>query len=160
MKHFSREIGASATASLGDIAKSSGSGAFVVNGTTNTVVTGTSCTITTKGNPVMILSMRNPSGGVDAEVRVENTVDTGGGTSGQIALERDASPIYRFQLKLNSYSIVVPTELFLPANVISYMDIVSAGTYTYQMTAKGIRADDDVYITNMVLVAYELGVGF
>jgi hypothetical protein len=116
---------------------SSSSGTYTRSTASFAAVTNLSVSITTAGRPVMVTMQAEGGGAV-------SSIASSGGTGGFIQVKRDSTDIGQYEVN----TLNVP-------GFIGILDTPTSGTYTYTINAKG-DGTNNLSITNMVLVAYEL----
>lgn len=131
------------TVAAGGVATSASSGFFSTASTTPVAVTNLSVTITTTGRPVYVGLISDPTnpGGIQFST-------AGGAGSAEFLINRGATIITQAGLSNGS-------GIAIPVSALNYLDIVSAGTYTYTISAQlntGIAA----IVSRAILVAYEI----
>lgn len=139
------------TVGVGGVAISSSSGNFTVTSTSETFVTGVTVTITTSGRPVMI--------SVQPDGNLTNSSGIGSNNPGSLAravfgFKRDGTFI-----NLNQGFLILgvsPTEITYPPSSVAYLDIVAAGTYTYELWVFGVDVNTQVLVSYCVITAYEI----
>lgn len=126
---------------------SSGSGSFTTASSTPVQVTNLSIPLTTSGRPVMIM-ISNDGTYNGAQFGGSIMGFNGGSTSvALIAIKRGSSVIANFAVA--SASGLIPVNL-------SFLDVVSAGTYTYTVTANLVSGSSLFLMFQAALTAYEL----
>lgn len=140
-----------ATAAVGEIALSASSGNFSTTSSTLVDVTNLSVTITTVGRPVRLELVQDGSGNI-------STVDIGanGNCQGRFAFVRDATTLTldaKFAITATGYTF---SQISFPPSVISYTDVVAAGTYTYKLQARDLSGISTVSVKLCKLMAYEI----
>jgi hypothetical protein len=130
------------TVGAGGVAISGSSGSFSTSSNTPAAVTNMSITLTTTGRPVFVLVQSDGSG---------NPCDINPTANSNSWLQ-----IYRGSTLLGYYAASSPSSsLFFPG-VLSYVDAVSSGTYTYTFKVFTTTGSASVNINNCELVAFEL----
>lgn len=133
---------------------SSSSGSFSTTSGTMTSVTNLSVSITTTGRPVILMLVDDGSGSVSSI----GYCNPNGGTSaaaGLFGFFRGASQLTNSEYYSNGLTNG-STCIFAPASSIMYIDIPSAGTYTYSLKVSIGANPGTVYVNFVKLVAYEL----
>lgn len=132
---------------------SSASGSFSVTSNTLTDITNLSVTITTTGRPVFIGMIGNGSSSSSVAIETSSIAN-----AGVIAFDRGGTVVSRqlFGPTGNLSGTSSPTFDY-PCSSFSYIEVPSAGTYTYKaQAAYNVVLADTIYVTNCKLVAYEL----
>ena len=130
---------------------SDSSGSFSVNDPTDTPVTNLSVSISTIGRPVMLMLI---SDGTSAAGRVRIGNNAAVTTTVDLNFRRDSSIISEQRL---SYTSTGSDQITTPSSSFQYFDVVSAGTYTYDVTVTHIGTGvQTIDVQNTKLVAYEL----
>jgi len=135
----------------GGVAKSPGCGSFNTTSGTPVAVTNLSVTIVTTGRPVFVGLVS------DGAFAGGSFVGTSPNSAAQVGITRNATDI-------SLYGVFAGTPgtsgsfVSLPSTVINYVDVVAAGTYTYQVMLQvgGSAPTPSAGISGAVLVAYEL----
>lgn len=129
---------------------SGSSGVFSTTTNSYVNVTSLSVTITTTGNPVMLMIQSDAQGGSYFLLSANGTT----AQTSYLQFTRNASGIAQYALELGANGNSGAIQMQIPANL-QFMDIVGAGTYTYTLQAKaGLGATIGVF--GGVLVAMEL----
>lgn len=136
------------------VAVSVSSGSYQNTTTTFTDVTNLSVTITTNGRPVkleLIPALATTTCYVAA-------LGIGSVSDGESAFRfmRDATAIGQMRLTISGASSAGGWNLGMPPGVISTVEAVSAGTYTYTLQGKANNGNSRADVFHCKLVAYEL----
>lgn len=129
---------------------SSSCGAFNTSSLSLVDVTNLTITITTSGRPVYLCLI--PDGISTANIQV-STVATSGNNGATIAILRAGSIISTASMNQTPAN---SSALTLPPGVISFLDPVGAGTYTYKIQTLTFGSSTSVAFANIKLAAYEL----
>lgn len=132
---------------------STGSGGFTHTGnTTVTAVTNLSVTITTSGRPVMLMLQADGSGNF---TDISYFPGSGPAQECQLIFKRGSTTLSKTAIFTNQIT-GGGNFLAIPPGACSYLDVISAGTYTYTFNVQLGSSGDSVIIDQCVLVAYEL----
>lgn len=127
--------------------KSSSSGSFTRTATSFAAVTNLSCTIVTRGGPILVLLQADGSNPGFLGL----TALTGGGGSAQIEILQGSTVVGTVPLTLGTTGFIAVPALF------SFLDTTPpGGTYTYTVQAKCTVSGDTVSLENCVLIVKEL----
>lgn len=135
-------VGQQVSSTCGSFSSSSGSAVDVTNLTV---------TLTTSGRPVVLFLIPDGSANV-SEIDVQQSA--GGVGVNQTALVRDGANLALYRLGAESTGGGTGTMRY-PPGVISYLDVVSAGTYVYKIQT-GTITGPGCNFKYIKLVAYEL----
>lgn len=131
------------TVGVGGVAVGASSGGFSTASTSLTDV-GITIQITTSGRPVMVALQ---SAGTDAGLHHSAS----GSGSAAIVIKRGSTIISAMQMGVAS------GQTTIPASSVSFLDIVAAGTYTYDLFVNcETFTEQTINVTNCALMAYEL----
>lgn len=145
------------TVSAGGVAVSTSCGTFSTTSTSAVDVTNLSVTITTTGRPVRIALQ--PDGSGLASVGTGGHSAPGNGQLGHIYIVRASTTIASNTIRSDTdpSSNNNFLDLSLPPGVISSLDLVAAGTYTYKIQADiAAGYGGSLTLLNSVLVIYEI----
>lgn len=130
---------------------SSSSGTYSSVTTSFADVTNLTVTITTTGRPVRLELI---SDGSQSEIVLNSSTDR---ATLQAKILRGASTVASYAFELQAATGTAGAlETFLAPSVVSHVDVVAAGTYTYKVQAKKSSVNDSPSIDNVKLIAYEL----
>ncbi|TXH18366.1 MAG: hypothetical protein E6R03_02325 [Hyphomicrobiaceae bacterium] len=147
VKKAVRSTGASVSAG-GLAISSSSSGSYTTTSTSYADVTGLTVTITTLGNPVMLMLLPTTSVGA---FYITNAGSSGPQPQGYIKWVRDSTDVAEESFWANTGTDAVSPGL--P----KFLDTPAAGTYVYKVQAKaGSGSSDSLALTNLKLYAWEL----
>ena len=118
---------------------SSSSGTFSTSNSSDTDVTNLSVTITTTGRPVFVGLI------ADGSTSAQSLISSNSSAVCTIKIFRGATAIALYRLNNNTH---------IPSSALSHVDIVSAGTYVYKVTAAA--STGSVGISQALLIAFEL----
>lgn len=154
----SRTRATGTTVAAGGVAISSSSGTFTTTSLTYVDVTNLVVTITTSGRPILLKLITDAA----ALGRIYNSKSQSASTTmdnqAEIQLLVGASVLTRLSVghfyTASTSSITSEVYDVLPSSV-HYLDVQSAGTYTYKLQAKRTTTDS-ISLFNLRLVAFEL----
>lgn len=131
---------------------SSSSGSFSSTGVTPTDVTNLTVTITTTGRPVCVSITPDTSGNGGSFVAV---LASGTSALAHINLVRASSTIAQASIGVGFAGANQVSSVTVPS-VLTIIDPVVAGTYTYKVQALAGSAGAQVQVNTAILIAYEL----
>lgn len=131
---------------------SSSCGTFTTTSLTPVAVTNLSVTITTTGRPVMVMLVPDASG-VSSYVGSSKSSTTS--TSATVYLERTGLTPNSICWGVGADGASGNLNVKVPIGTIQYLDVPSAGTYTYSIGASG-GFSNTLTMSNAKLIAYEL----
>lgn len=132
---------------------------FEVNAPTYTDITNLTVTITTTGRPVMLMLQPADAVVYDFGLIYHTLVGSQTDYYAEIGITRNGDPLTRLGTALDSQFIsgFKPINNFsTPPSAFSTVDLVAAGTYTYQIQAYTSSSDAIIGFQHIQLVAYEL----
>jgi hypothetical protein len=131
---------------------SSSSGSFTRTNTSYGDVTNLSVSITTTGRPVMLF----PQPASDTSESYVGASDASGNSpNADFKILRGATEIASFKVG-GLATGASPAGFKAPPGSIQYLDVPSAGTYTYKLQARGVNAGETAEVEGCKLVAFEL----
>lgn len=133
------------TVAAGGVAISSSCGTYSLTNTSPSLVTNLSVTITTVGNPVMLLIQDDGSGNPS-----EIFATVGQGT---YFFTRNGLTSFLTAIRIGAITSNVG---IVPSSALAFIDTPTAGTYTYQLAVASAVSGGSININNSILVAYEL----
>jgi len=133
---------------------SSSSGAFTRSNSSYGAVNNLSCTITTSGRPVFV-GLVSDGGGSSSFVSIYASGGAATRARTGIIIKRDSSTIAEYTLG-GGGSSSASLEFFYGPSDISHLDTPAAGTYTYTVQSKTIDSNNEMSVTNVKLLVYEL----
>lgn len=142
------------TVGAGGVAVSVSSGAFSTSSATYVDVTNLSVTITTTGRPVMVMlvSEGNSTPGSESSISWSKAANT---AQAQLRTVRDVTEISNATL-YNRAVGATSVDHAIPVSSYSHLDQPTAGTYTYKIQALALAGTGTVFVSNALLVAYEI----
>jgi len=129
---------------------------LTITSTSYTDVTGLAATITVTGRPVILFCMPG-STTLASDIELRDT-SSPSNVEALVKLVRGSTDlaIWNFQQVLNGISGGAATFGY-PTSSIYFMDVPSAGTYTYKLQAKVVNGSgEEIVFNNIKFVAYEL----
>lgn len=144
------------TVSAGGVAISASSGNFSTIATSPAAVTNLSVTITTTGRPVFVGLISDSSSATQFCVAYASGTPSFGTVSSVISIERGGSPVFTYQVQSLITAGVTTNSNTVPCTVISAIDPVAAGTYTYTVNENAFTSSQTAGLAWAKLVAYEL----
>ena len=137
-------------AAAGQVVKSASSGTFFSSSATYVDVTDLTVTITTLGNPVR-LELQSDGTANLSFVQASSSANT---ARSAFKFLRGATSLGEVRLDAG-FTGTTTANVTSPPNVVSYLDVVAAGTYTYKLQTYNVTAGTtSVYYSN--LIAYEI----
>jgi hypothetical protein len=136
------------------IISSGDSGSFSTSSTNYVNVTNLSATITTTGRPVLVRLIGPAATGANF-IKVTNATGLTTGYYGSLGITRDAGD-KRGLVALSGQRSGASTWIAVPSQSYWYVDVVAAGTYTYQMVAGVNNALVTIELTSCRLSVMEV----
>lgn len=131
---------------------SSSSGAYINSTSTDTQITNLSVTITTTGRPVMILCIPDGTANPATIGPAASTAITDIGCRFSIYRDSSAIAIHQFDVSFPSGGFHTQT----PVSSVATIDVVTAGSHTYQIFGKTTTSNTDLHCEYVKLAVYEL----